>query len=524
MKNIVPVVFLLLLLPALSHGHDAQKSTKKSTQKSAQKSTQKDVQRLVAAVKGQTPIIDDLRQLSDEIGGRITGSAANKKAVEWAVEKFRQAGVPVHKEAFELPQAWIERSASAMVSGDDIAFTAQIVAMPFTTLGKDSGKDGSISGELVDMHKGDSRAFAPWTNSASGQMPKLKDKWLLVETAVLDDHSGIHGLFQEYVDAVDIETRAMAAGAAGLVYMSSRPKNLLYRHLPSRGSDNKLPIIVMERENALKIQRLLGLGKKLSLTATLDILSGPAYTADNVIGEIKGSTQADEIVLIGAHIDSFDLGSGALDNGSNVTLVLDLARQMQKLAIKPRRTIRFALFNGEEQGIFGSWGYTKTHADELDKHVIISTIDIGTGRINGFFTNGRKEIGHALTSVLQPVADQGPFTLINQPVVGTDNYDFMIQGVANLVASQADANYASNYHAQSDTFDKVDQQQLKLNAAIMAAMTLGFANLEQIPWQRQSAAEVVEMVEKFDLESAMKTFGLYQSWKNNQRGIKHPKP
>ena len=251
---------------------------------------------------------------------------------------------------------------------------------------------------------------------------------------------------------------AYKKGAAGIVYMSSRPKNLLYRHLPSNGANNKLPIIVMERESALKVQRLLAQGHQLSLTAQLNISDESSYRADNVIAEIKGSTYPDEIVLISAHIDSFDLGTGALDNGSNVSLIIDIARQMKKLNIKPKRTIRFALFNGEEQGIYGSYGYTQLHADELDKHIMTTTIDLGTGKINGFYTNGRKEITAALNQLLEPVKDLGPFNHINEAVVGTDNYDFMMQGVANLVADQGNANYASNYHAQSDTFDKVDKK------------------------------------------------------------------
>jgi hypothetical protein len=96
-----------------------------------------------------------------------------------------------------------------------------------------------------------------------------------------------------------------------------------------------------------------------------------------------------------------------------------------------------------------------------------------------------------------------------------------MQGIANLVANQANANYASNYHAQSDTFEKVDQQQLKVNSAIMGATILGIANLDEIPWQRQTAVQVVEMVEKFNIEQAMKTFGLQQGWQDNKRGIQH---
>jgi len=466
-----------------------------------------DTEQLVETMKGNTPIITDLRQLTDEIGARLTGTQANEKSIQWALSKFKEANVAAKSESFEMPRAWVEQNASAIISGQGINFGSNISAMPFTQTTPTSG----TKGKLVNLSFGSKQNF----DQAKG----LKGKWLLVETAVLDDKAGIHGLFQEYLDAVGIENRAEQAGALGLIYMSSREKNLMYRHLPSDGADNKLQIVVMERESALKAQRLLANGHQLNFNAQISIADESSYQADNVIAEIKGTTYPDEIILIGAHIDSFDLGTGALDNGSNVTLVIDIARQIKKLNLQPKRTIRFALFNGEEQGIYGSWGYTKRHINELDDHVIAATIDIGTGAISGFFTNGRQEITALLNKVLLPVADLGPFEHINVAVVGTDNYDFMMQGVANLVANQKDSNYASNYHAESDTFDKVDQAQLKLNSAIMAAMVWGFANEENIPWQRQTPAQVVNMVNEFGIEDSMKTFGLHQSWKNHSRGI-----
>ncbi len=488
MKQLINLLIILFLLPISCHAND--------------------VQRLVKAMKAPTPIIEDLQELTDTIGGRLTGTESNKKAVDWALAKFQAAGVDAHKESFSMPQAWLEHNASAVVSNKDISFTMQVAAMPFTK----QTTDNEQPADIVDLGDGSQSSF--------NQAGTLKNKWLLISTHVLDDKSGIHGLFQEYIDSVGIEQRAIDSEAKGIIYMSSRPKNLLYRHLPSKGADNPLAILVIERENALKIQRLLAKGNRLSFKAKLDISSASTYQADNVIAEITGSRYPDEIVLIGAHIDSFDLGTGALDNGSNVSLVIDLARQIKKLNIKPLRTIRFALFNGEEQGIYGSWGYTKTHLSELKDHLITSTIDIGTGKINGFFTNGRQEITTALDSVLTSVSELGPFTHHNDPVVGTDNYDFMMNGVANLVANQEDANYASNYHAESDTFDKVDQKQLKLNAAIMAAVTLGFANLDEITWQQQSMKQVEQMVQQFNIEASMKTFGLYKSWRDKTRPVR----
>lgn len=239
------------------------------------------------------------------------------------------------------------------------------------------------------------------------------------------------------------------------------------------------------------------------------------------MAEITGTEYPAEYVVIGAHLDSFDLGSGALDNGSNVVIMIDLARQIKQLGLKPKRTMRFVLYNGEEQGFWGSWAYTKTHANELDKTVMTATIDIGTGRVNGFFTNGRSDILEAVNKVLEPVAGLGPFTQVNVPIVGTDNYDFMMQGVPNLVANQTDANYASNYHGGSDTFDKVNQQQLKLNSAIAGAMIYGFYNYDHVTWKRQTVAELESIMNTTDLKAQMISFGMWQDWVDNKRGMKH---
>jgi hypothetical protein len=118
---------------------------------------------------------------------------------------------------------------------------------------------------------------------------------------------------------------------------------------------------------------------------------------------------------------------------------------------------------------------------------------------------------------LAPVAGLGPFQQVDVPVVGTDNYDFMMVGIPNLVAFQADANYASNYHAESDTFDKVDLQQMRLNSAIAAAVIWGFASdTARLP--RQSRAQLEALIESTDLEQQMRNFAVWDSWADGTRG------
>ena len=461
-----------------------------------------DVDRLVGAMLGNTPIIRDLQELTDEIGGRVTGSASNLAAVNWALAKFAEAGVPTTRESYEMPLQWQELATFAEIGGD-VLFTPNVVAKPFST-----GAD-KVSAPLVDGGLGTANDFARLGDDS-------QDAWVLIATPMLDDVVGLGGLFAEYSAAAMAESLAFDAGAAGLVFMSSRPNNLLYR-LPLLSAKNRQPILLMEREHAERARRLLQGDKSLTLTATIDIDGGYAYQSANVIGEIRGSSSPEEIVVIGAHLDSHDLGTGALDNGSNAMMMIDIARQMTRLGLKPARTIRFALWNGEEQGLVGSWRYTQQHQDELDQHIMAASFDIGTGRITGFFTGGMDGLGEMVDGFLQPVAGLGPFQQVNVPLVGTDNFDFMMEGIPNLIAMQADANYASNYHAASDTFDKVDQQQLKLNSAIAAAIVWGFANsANRLP--RQTHEQIVELINSTNLEQQMRDFGVWQGWASGDRG------
>jgi len=461
-----------------------------------------ELDRLLSAILTETPLTRDLQQLCDEIGGRPTGSKANLEAVEWALKKFKEAGVIAKKEAFTMPAYWGERSCETAISGD-VSFIPAAVAMPFSAPTPGTG----LSAPLVDIGLGTEGDFARVGSKAKGA-------FLLVETGELLD---MKGLFQGFAQAAGIEKLAFSAGAAGLVYMSTRPHGLLYRYGASLGENNKHPLLIMAREQAKRALRLLRAGKNLTLTAKIDIESGGQYQSFNVIGEIPGAGKPGEIVVIGAHLDSWDLGAGANDNACNVVMLIDIARQMKRLGIAPKRTIRFILWNGEEQVFIGSWEYTRAHAEEMDRHIMACSTDIGSGRILGFFTNGRQEMIEPVNRALKPVERLGPFSQIDQPIVGTDNYDFMMQGIANLVADQDPANYAPNYHAESDTFDKIDLRQLKLNAAIMAALAYGFAHME-VTWKRQTRDEIQRSIDSTDLGKQMEIFHLYRGWLDGTRG------
>jgi hypothetical protein len=461
--------------------------------------------RLVAALVGPTPLADDVEALSDRIGGRATGSDANRKAVDWAMARLAEAGVSARREKFAVGDQWLERSARAEVRGEGVAFAPRVAAMPFSI----STPAGGATAPLVDAGRGSDADFARLGAGARGA-------FLLVEQDLLAD---VDGLFREYNETAAIEKRARAAGATGVAYMGSRAAGLLYRHNVSIGAANRQPMVVLEREGALRALRLLRHGATLTLTVWVDADASTSASAENVVAEIPGTSQPGEIVLMGAHLDSWDLGGGTLDNGANSAMLIDVARQIVRLGLKPSRTIRLVLWNGEELGMRGSFGYVQAHASELDRHVVAGAVDIGCGRITGFYTNGRPDLVPVVDRLLAPQAGLGPFAQVDVPVVGTDNFDFMLEGVPNLIANQAPALYGPSYHAANDQVEQCDVSTVRTNAAVIGGLVWGFAqDATRLP--RQTRAEVQALMDRTDLADQMKTFGLWDGWAAGTRGRK----
>ena len=150
----------------------------------------------------------------------------------------------------------------------------------------------------------------------------------------------------------------------------------------------------MAREDGKRCLRTLRNKKSGQLFIQMDIKikNKGDQTSYNVIGEIRGSEKPDEIVVIGSHLDSWGMGTGANDNGCNVVLMMTIAKHFVQLGITPKRTVRLALWNGEEQGFFGSLAYTQQYQKTMDDHVVALSVDIGSGAINGFFTGGRPDV------------------------------------------------------------------------------------------------------------------------------------
>jgi Zn-dependent M28 family amino/carboxypeptidase len=326
-------------------------------------------------------------------------------------------------------------------------------------------------------------------------------------------------LFEEYLRAPPIIDRAVKAKAMAIAFQSTRPHDLMYRHTNAiEGDIDRIPMVLVAREDASRMARLLA--SRQPLTADLSIpnkIGGP-ISAANVVAEIRGSEKPDEFVLLGAHLDSWELGTGALDNGCNAALVIDALRAIKAAGVKPRRTIRFALFSGEEEGMIGSHAYVTAHRAELDKAAGVVIFDSGIGRVTGFSVGGRKDVVEMVNQLVAPLKPWNAATLTTDAEWGTDNFDFMLEGVPTFVANQEEANYLINYHASSDTFDKVDMRQLKKHVAEAAELTLALADTPQPVGSRLTRAQVEQTLHETHLDDQLKVFGIWQEWESGKRG------
>jgi hypothetical protein len=463
--------------------------------------------KIIPQVMGPSPMEENLRRLTDQVGGRVSGSAEMAKAVEWAVAAFRTAGIEVHTEKYTLATRWSEGDTRLELLGPE-KFPVRLVSEGWSP----AIPAGGIEANLVDVGFGTVEDFGRAGGAVKGSI-------LLVSSEI---GSTWNDLFKEYALPPAIIDRAVKAGAAAILWMGARERLLLYRHTNTGdGQIDVIPQAVVAREDAMRLGRAIAAypGKLRVRLSMPNKIGGPIEQL-NVVGEIRGRERPDEAVILGAHLDSWELGTGALDNGCNAAMVIEAARAIRATGLVPRRSIRFALFSGEEQGMVGSWQYVAAHRAEMDKIRGVIIFDSGVGRVKGYSLSGRRDIRDGLVEILRPLSswDVNWHTLGGD--IGTDNWDFLLDGVPTMVANQEEANYLPNYHAASDTFDKVDMRELKINAVIAAVTAWGVADRAAPLGRRLSRAEIERQLFESGLEEKMKQQGVWEGWENGTHGRK----
>ena len=470
-----------------------------------------DVAALMAEAEKVPTLRANLRELTDEIGGRVPGTPAMEEAVQWGVEKFKAAGADeVHTEEFMIEHGWSEGETRLIVqtpafgAGHPTVFSARAVSFGW-------GPAAKVIASVVDVGGGSREDFARAAKLPGG----IKGKAVLVHSETMKTWED---LFAEYTRTSVVIEEALQGGASVVLVQSTRPQDLLYRHTDAdHGEIERIPIVLVAREDAERIGRLAAT-RQVSVDVSLsNEIRGPIKAA-NVIAEIRGSEKPDEYVVLGAHLDSWELGTGALDNGCNAALVVEALRAIKASGMKPRRSIRFILFSGEEEGLMGSRAYVHQHRAEMDRYVAAVNFDSGTGRVTGFSLGGRKDVARAAAEIVAPLKGWNAAKLTTDADSGSDHMDFLLEGVPTFDASQEEANYLVNYHASSDTFDKVDFGNLQRHVAEAAVVVFRLADSPERVGPRLSRKEIEKTLQETGLDAQMKGFGQWEAWESGARG------
>jgi carboxypeptidase Q len=441
------------------------------------------------------PAMHTLRDLSDGFGGRLTGSPAYNHAAEWAAAKFRSYGIQnVRLEAFTIPNGWVRGTAHGELL-TPIARPLHLESLGWSP----STPPGGIKGEVIIVDN-----VSP--DAIKTQSDKLRGKIILLD---------VTKLFAEGVRALPALEASYKlfkdAGAVAIVFSSHERNNVLSATDPNWGASLLgLPGAQIGMEDWQLIRRSLESGPVTIQFELHNTISGPNQV-NNVIAEIRGRELPDEWIIIGAHLDSWDYGTGAQDNGTGTVMVLDVARAIASLGKAPRRSIRFALWGGEEEGILGSYAYTQAHLGEMSKCIAVLNTDNGAGHPKGWKVESRSDVKDAL----QPISDSmlkdiGGGGLSLETSYDTDHGPFMLQGVPALDLWVDMSHYMEIHHRSSDTYDKVDPLDFKAGAAIVAVTAWVIAEGPKAVAPHIDHAAVAQILKKADLEDLLTYVG---QWK-----------
>jgi carboxypeptidase Q len=439
---------------------------------------------ILSEISQHNELMKNLEYLSDLIGPRLTGSTQQRMASEWAEREFRTYGLTnVHQETWTIAHSWTRGTADAQL----IAPISRRLAVVST--GWSPSTDGEVEGPVVYVD-------AKSVPDLDRYRTKLTDAIVILgePRVVVPPYQNGHPAVQfplrpPYTDSAKqtpepdpfyaMRTKFFKAeGVRAVLRDSGNPYNLMRMSNGSAGdyAPGVIPSAYLSHEDYALVWRLLKRGDvRLRLNLNNSFSSGPAETS-NTVAELRGGEKPDEIVILGAHIDSWDLASGSTDNGTGVVSILEAARALVKLNLAPRRTIRFVLFSGEEQGEVGSRVYVSQHKQELSNISAILVNDTGTGPIVTIGVHENYDDIEALHRILAPMASQ--LQLLEPKLsrtFGSDYASFNAAGVPGFSCIGDTPEYSETEHTQSDTFDKASEAGLVQSAELMAVWAFNTA-------------------------------------------------
>src|SRR5215469_2584632 len=398
---------------------------------------------ILSEIREHSEAMANLEYLSDSIGPRVTGSPQLKQANEWTRDKFAQYGTTnAHLESWTIAHSWARGMARArMVSPAEHPLTIAAAGWSPSTPGVVQGPviyfDAKKKEDFAKFHGKLKGAIVIYQEPASLSPPKPDDPNAVMLRPMQQPPARIGeppvpSPFAAQVAMGRARTEFFKEeGVAAVLRDSEKPHGLL--NMTGVGGEKfdigALPNAFITGEGYRMIWRLLKHGPVQVELEITNSFSDKPVDVYNTVAEIRGSEKPDEVVLLGAHLDSWDLGTGSTDNGTGAIAVLEAARILKAVGARPSRTIRFVLFTGEEEGLLGSQAYVEAHQKEMPKIQAVLVLDNGTGRITGIGLQGRNELHAMWTALFTPLADLGPLVAKSEIKTGTDHLSFLPQGV-----------------------------------------------------------------------------------------------
>lgn len=402
---------------------------------------------------------DITESLTTEIGQRLAGSPEEAKAREWAVEKFKSVGLTnVHVQEFNVP-GWVRG-----------VETAEIISpfpqkLEITALGGSTATpEGGIEAEIAYFP-----TFEDLKNAPEGG---LDGKIVFISGRMEKAHDGA-GYGPANQKRQMGATEAGKRGAIAVIIRSVGTDSHRFPHtgqMRYREEAEPIPIGALSAPDADQLERILGRGETITLKLVMTPKATGSLISGNVVGDIVGTEKPDEIILIGGHLDSWDLGTGAVDDAAGVGITLGAAQLLLESGLKPKRTIRVVAFGSEEVGLVGAFAYANQNKDDLAKHVLASESDFGAGPIYALRTSVKGPARAALEDIQKSLAHLGIEMEDGETSGGPDIIPMFRAGVPALRLQQNGYDYFDLHHTHDDTFDKIDPEHMAQNVAAWATM------------------------------------------------------
>ena len=448
-------------------------------------------QKINTEVQTSSRAYPTLKDAIEKIGHRLTGSSNGKNAEEYAYNLLKSYGYNVKYQPFEV-ESWSRKTLKTSVgTGNDLA-EVKSVSLAYSPV------EASVTGQLVDMGNG---LEVDYTANPG----KVKGKIALVYLGIVPGTTG-QNLHRSEKTAL-----AINHGAIGIIIYNTVPDGVLLTGTASvTGKLIPIPAVCIGLEDGQSLANRL---KKESLNAHIEMTNfSGMIKARNVIATLKGTTLPDEKILVGGHLDSWDLATGAIDNGIGSFSVIDMARTFSALKLKPKRTIEFILFMGEEEGLLGSTAYVKDALKDgsINRIRYMLNYDM-TNDPKGFATSSEssKDLFQGIGQIAAGIDTSFKNLFWSGAGLHSDHEPFMLQGlsVGGAAGGELPNNSGRCYHADCDNFDLVDEQGMKNTVRFNSMLIYGLANSNTIDARRLTDTETRDFLLKNNLKEPLKIAG-----------------